>query len=76
MATSVTVLMGGWSSEREVSLVSGNHVAGALIEAGYDVRTVDVQRDIASLVQALTTAVAGFLVMLLIRHRVDFRLET
>ncbi len=29
-----------------------------------------------SLVQALTTAVAGFLVMLLIRHRVDFRLET
>ncbi len=54
MATSVTVLMGGWSSEREVSLASGKNVAEALAEAGYDVRTHDVQRDIAALVSALT----------------------
>ncbi len=54
MATSVTVLMGGWSSEREVSLASGKNVAEALAEAGYDVRTHDVERDIAALVSALT----------------------
>ncbi len=54
MATSVMVLMGGWSSEREVSLVSGKHTAGALAEAGYDVRTHDVGRDIAALIGALT----------------------
>ena len=56
MATSVAVLMGGWSSEREVSLVSGKHVAEALAEAGYDVRSVDLGRDIPSLLQALTPA--------------------
>ncbi len=54
MVTSVTVLMGGWSSEREVSLVSGKHVAEALDQAGYDARTVDVRRDIPALIQALT----------------------
>ncbi len=54
MATSVTVLMGGWSSEREVSLVSGRHVAEALAEAGHDVRTHDLQRDIPALIGALT----------------------
>ncbi len=54
MVTSVTVLMGGWSSEREVSLVSGKHVAEALDEAGYDARTVEVRRDIPALIQALT----------------------
>jgi D-alanine-D-alanine ligase len=54
MATSVTVLMGGWSSEREVSLVSGENIAQALAEGGYDVRTVDLQHDILTLIQALT----------------------
>ena len=51
MATSVTVLMGGWSSEREVSLVSGKHVAEALTEAGYDVRSHDLRRDIPALIR-------------------------
>ncbi len=54
MATSVMVLMGGWSSEREVSLVSGKHIAEALTEAGYDVRTHDLRRDIPALIAALT----------------------
>ncbi len=54
MATSVMVLMGGWSSEREVSLVSGKHVAGALAEAGYDVATHDLGRDMPALIAALT----------------------
>ena len=56
MATSVMVLMGGWSSEREVSLVSGKHIAEALTEAGYDVRTHDLRRDIPALIKALTPA--------------------
>ncbi|MBM3506715.1 MAG: D-alanine--D-alanine ligase [Alphaproteobacteria bacterium] len=38
----VAVLMGGWSAEREVSLVSGNAVAKALRERGYQVTPVDV----------------------------------
>ena len=53
MASSVTVLMGGWSGEREVSLVSGRNVAAALGEAGYDVRSVDVGRDLTALAAAL-----------------------
>jgi D-alanine-D-alanine ligase len=50
----VTVLYGGTSSEREVSLVSGKSVADALIEAGYDVKLYDVTDNIADLVKALT----------------------
>ena len=38
--------MGGWSAEREVSLVSGAHCAAALKEAGYEVATIDVTRDL------------------------------
>lgn len=40
----VTVLMGGTSSERDVSLASGLRVAGALRTAGHDVRVVDTAR--------------------------------
>ena len=53
MARSVTVLMGGWSGEREVSLVSGRTVAAALNEAGYDAHAVDVGRDIRAIAAAL-----------------------
>jgi D-alanine-D-alanine ligase len=53
-ATHVAVLMGGWSAEREVSLVSGAAVARALEERGYRVTAVDVQRDLEGLVKALT----------------------
>src|SRR5947209_1780662 len=45
----VVVLMGGWSSEREVSLTSGNGVAGALRERGWSkVTELDMDRDVAS----------------------------
>lgn len=54
MSKRVTVLMGGWSSEREVSLVSGKAVADALKSAGYKVKTVDVKRDLKKMVAALT----------------------
>lgn len=38
----VTVLMGGWSAEREVSLVSGRGVAEAAREIGHDVIELDM----------------------------------
>lgn len=43
----VAVLMGGWSSEREVSLVTGAGVADALERVGYRVTRIDMGRDIA-----------------------------
>lgn len=48
MTRHVAVLMGGWSSEREVSLVSGAAVTKALRDQGFDVTPIDVQRDVAS----------------------------
>jgi len=53
MTTHVAVLMGGWSSEREVSLVSGAACAKALKEAGYSVTTVDIQRDMGAMMTRL-----------------------
>lgn len=53
MSTNVCVLMGGWSSEREVSLVSGAACARALREAGYSVTTIDIQRDMGALMTRL-----------------------
>ena len=53
MAKKVVVLMGGVSSEREVSLVSGAAAAKALTSAGYDVRTVEVTADVSALIRAL-----------------------
>ncbi|MEA3066826.1 MAG: D-alanine-D-alanine ligase [Sphingomonadales bacterium] len=44
----VVVLMGGWSSEREVSLTSGKGVAAALRERGWsNVTELDMERDVA-----------------------------
>ena len=45
----VLVLMGGWSSEREVSLTSGRGVAGALRERGWsNVTELDMDREVAA----------------------------
>jgi D-alanine-D-alanine ligase len=46
-------LMGGWSAEREVSLMSGAEVALALRQAGMKVTTIDVQRDMGALMTRL-----------------------
>ncbi|MEM9574783.1 MAG: D-alanine--D-alanine ligase [Pseudomonadota bacterium] len=43
----IAVLMGGWSNEREVSLMSGNGVADALENNGHKVTRVDMDRNIA-----------------------------
>lgn len=48
MAKRVAVLMGGWSSERPVSLVTGQECAKALKAAGFIVSEIDVGRDIAN----------------------------
>lgn len=44
----VAVVYGGWSSERPVSLVSGQAMAEAARAAGYDVVDVDATRDLAN----------------------------
>lgn len=46
----VAVLMGGWSAERPVSLVTGQGVAKALREEGFKVTEIDVARDIADVI--------------------------
>jgi len=53
MSRHVAVLMGGWSAEREVSLVSGAAVANGLRDSGYRVTAIDVQRDVGSLLTRL-----------------------
>lgn len=49
----VAVLMGGWSKEREVSLVSGAAVATALKDTGFQVTEIDVHQDAAALLSQL-----------------------
>jgi len=50
----VAVLMGGWSSERQVSLWSGTACADALERTGrYKVSRVDVDREIAAALRAI-----------------------
>jgi D-alanine-D-alanine ligase len=43
----VAVLMGGWSAEREVSLMSGTGIAEALESKGHRVTRIDMGRDVA-----------------------------
>jgi len=43
----VVVLMGGWSNERPVSLMSGEGVAKALESKGHKVTRIDMGRDVA-----------------------------
>ena len=47
MSKHVAVLMGGWSAEREVSLVTGKAVVETLEAVGYRVTAIDVGRDVA-----------------------------
>jgi D-alanine-D-alanine ligase len=48
--------MGGWSSEREVSLVSGAACADALRDCGYRVSCIDVKHDLRALMDGLEPA--------------------
>jgi D-alanine-D-alanine ligase len=58
MAKHVAVLMGGWSAEREVSLSTGRACCRALEEVGYRVTPIDVQPDIATVLEAVRPEVA------------------
>ena len=53
MSSYVVVLSGGWSNEREISLITGAAVEGALIESGYRVKLIDVGKDVSSLLTSL-----------------------
>ena len=44
----IAVLYGGWSAEREVSLLSGAGVADALEQLGHRVTRIDMGRDVAA----------------------------
>lgn len=54
----VAVLCGGWSAEREVSLVSGRDCAVGLRENGYQVSEIDVGHDVAERLQEIKPDVA------------------
>jgi D-alanine-D-alanine ligase len=58
MAKHVAVLMGGWSSERPVSLSSGKGCADALEAEGYRVTRIDVGRDVAEVLAKVKPDVA------------------
>ena len=55
----VAVLMGGWSPEREVSLVSGKACAEGLREGGHEVIEYDVKRDLRALIDFLRPTSGG-----------------
>lgn len=53
MSRKIALLMGGWSAEREVSLVSGRACAEALESRGHMVMRIDLQRDLRILLEAM-----------------------
>lgn len=53
-AKHIAVLMGGWSSERPVSLASGKPCAEALRTCGYRVSEIDMDRNIGSVLAELS----------------------
>jgi D-alanine-D-alanine ligase len=56
--TRVAVIMGGWSSERPVSLSSGRGMADAARTAGFDVVEIDAGRNLADQLKAAAPDVA------------------
>lgn len=54
----IAVLMGGWSSEREISLISGRAVTDALVAQNKNVHAIDVGRDIVEVLRDLKPDVA------------------
>ncbi len=50
----IAVLMGGWANERPVSLMSGNGVADALEARGHRVTRIDMGRDVAARIAAVS----------------------
>jgi len=53
MSTHVAVIMGGWSAEREISLISGANVAESLRNTGHGVTAIDGAHDVGALLPKL-----------------------
>jgi D-alanine-D-alanine ligase len=53
MSKHIAVLMGGWSSEREVSLRSGKACADALERRGFRVSRIDVARNVGTVLDQM-----------------------
>ena len=49
----ITVLKGGWSPEREISLQSGDHISNLLRESGFEVYEIDVKKNLLYITQEL-----------------------
>ena len=49
----ILVLMGGWSNEREISLISGKFVFDSLVSSGLNVIKLDLKRDNISKIKEL-----------------------
>ena len=58
MSTHVAVLMGGWSGEREISLVSGRAVSEALRTIGLRVTPIDIAPNIGEVLAGLRPDIA------------------
>lgn len=56
MVKDVAVLMGGWSSERDVSLSSGQEIVKALRQKGYTVTAIDVEKNLPRLIHQIQEA--------------------
>jgi len=54
MTKKVVLFVGGWNAERDVSINKGKHVEEALRAGGYDLKVVEVSRDIDKLLKDLT----------------------
>jgi D-alanine-D-alanine ligase len=56
MKTRVSVVMGGWSRERHISIQSGQLVAQTLTSLGYHVESIDLTPDLPAFISQLTRA--------------------
>ena len=61
----ITVLMGGWSSEREVSVSSGRYVSSVLRRMGYGVYELIVEKDLRFITDKLYESNPDFIFNLL-----------
>ncbi|MDR0553102.1 MAG: D-alanine--D-alanine ligase [Holosporales bacterium] len=56
MSGKIAVLKGGWSPEREISLLSGKEIAKKFMSLGYEVAEIDVIKDLRFITNALYEA--------------------
>ena len=61
----ISVLLGGWSDEREISIKSGKNVAQVLKKMGYNVTEIDVKKNLKYLTNELYKSQPDFIFNLL-----------